>query len=354
MTPDVSIIIPTYNRLWSLPKTIESCRGTDCDVEILVVDDGSDDGTWDWLQEQNDVRALRSGGWGQPWAVNLGFQKSNGRYVRFLDSDDWLYTRMIDRQLSRAEDDEVPLVVAGKDLYDENEDFIETQPWVHCDDFIAQQLGECDSSHYSAFLFRRDLIADIPHRSMFPAADFAVRLDRRFMLEVSLKEPDYAVSDEPVLCHRHHEQGRLQFSQGMRSLGTDLQQLRIYRNVLYQLHRTDRLTMRRRRAAAEMLWPLAHRIAKRYLDEGEELAEWIYELDPSFAPPEAGVLGWMYRHVGFRFTEYVLRLRRLLLAPFRTLPSPEPHTFPVPSPRQAPTSENEREIPKISASTAST
>jgi hypothetical protein len=149
------------------------------------------------------------------------------------------------------------------------------------------------------------------------------------MLEVALKEPDYTISEEPVLCHRHHEKGRLQFGQGMRSFGTDLQQLRIYRNILYQLQQTDRLTMRRRRAAANMLWPLARRIAKKYLEEGEELAWWVQELDPSFAPPESGVLGWMYRRVGFRWTEYVLRLRRLLFTPFRTLPSPLSHTFDV-------------------------
>ncbi len=336
MAADVSIIIPTYNRLWALPKTVESCRGTDCDVEILVVDDGSDDGTWDWLQEQDDVQALRSDGWGKPWAVNKAFRRSTGEYVRFLDSDDWLYTEMIDRQLEQARKEDVPLVVAGKDHYDGNGDFLESNPWVYCEDFIAQQLGECDSSHYSAFLFRRDLIEDIPHRTVFPGADFASRDDRCFMLEVSLKEPGYAVSDEPSLCHRHHEQGRLQFGHGMRSLGTDLQQLRIYRNILYQLHRTDRLTMRRRETAAKMLWPLAHRIAKRYLDEGEELAEWIYELDPSFRPPEEGVLGWMYSQVGFRWTEYLLRLRRVLIAPLRNLPSPASHTFPLSHPEESP------------------
>ena len=107
---------------------------------------------------------LRSGGWGKPWAVNRAFRQSTGRYVRFLDSDDWLYTPMIDRQLAQAEEGDVPLAVAGKDHYDEDETHLETRPWVHCDDFIAQQLGECDSSHYSAFLFRRDLIEDIPHR----------------------------------------------------------------------------------------------------------------------------------------------------------------------------------------------
>jgi len=344
---DVSVIIPTYNRLWALPKAVESCRGAKCDVEIIVVDDDSDDGTWEWLQDQDDVRALRSGGWGKPWAVNKAFRQSTGRFVRFLDSDDWLYTEMIDRQVAQAKEENVPLVVAGKDHYDGDENRIETRSWVHCDDFIAQQLGERDSSHYSAFLFRRDLIEGIPHRTVFPAADFASRDDRCFILEVSLKEPDYAVTDEPVLCHRHHEQGRLQFGQGMRSIGTDLQQLRIYRNILYQLQKTERLTMRRRRAAAKVLWPLARRIAKKYMDEGEEIARWVFDLDPAFTPPEDSILGWMYRHAGFRLTEWLLRLRRMLLAPFRSYPQPPPHAFSVPDPDEA-----RKSLPVVRASTS--
>lgn len=336
MHVDVSVIIPTYNRLWALPTAVDSCRGTTCTTEIIVVDDGSNDGTWAWLQEQEDITTLHSGGWGKPWAVNQAFRASTGRYVRFLDSDDWLHTEMIDRQLAQAEEKDVPLIVGGKDLHDEEGSYVETQPWVYCDDFIAQQLGECDSSHYSAFLFRRDLIEDIPHRTAFPNPDFASRDDRCFMLEVALKEPKYATSEGPVLCHRHHEKGRLQFAQGMRNVGTHLQQLRIYCNIIDQLQRRNALTMRRRRAAAAALWPLAHWIGYMYPKEAAEVADWVFQLDPGFTPPEDGLLGSLYGNVGFRWTERVLQLRRMLLAPLRRLPAPKPHTFDVPPPADAP------------------
>ena len=56
---DLSIIIPTYNRLWALPKAVDSCFSEGCKVEIVVVDDGSTDGTWEWLQNRKDVVSIR-------------------------------------------------------------------------------------------------------------------------------------------------------------------------------------------------------------------------------------------------------------------------------------------------------
>src|ERR1700716_2554760 len=88
--PVVSVIIPTYNRLWSLPQAVESCRENACKVEIIVVDDGSTDGTGEWLQSQKDVVVLKTSNWGKCWAVNSGVRIARGEYIRFLDSDDWL------------------------------------------------------------------------------------------------------------------------------------------------------------------------------------------------------------------------------------------------------------------------
>jgi glycosyltransferase involved in cell wall biosynthesis len=89
MAADVSVIIPTYNRLWALPRAVESCRD-ECSTEIIVIDDGSTDGTWDWLQTQKDVAAIRQDNWGKDWAVTKGFAAARGEFIRFLDSDDWL------------------------------------------------------------------------------------------------------------------------------------------------------------------------------------------------------------------------------------------------------------------------
>ncbi|MBS1530093.1 MAG: glycosyltransferase family 2 protein [Bacteroidetes bacterium] len=307
---DVTIIIPTYNRMGFLPKAIASCKSEGVEVQVIVVDDGSTDGTWDMLQQMEGIGIFRQQHWGKPWAVNMAFQHARGEYIKFLDSDDWLAEGILAKQFALAEKENADIVVAGYYVY-EDEHLVRTQPWTHCDDFIAQNLGECDSSHYSAFLFRKDFVRDIPHRTSFASANFASRDDRCFMLEASLKEPKVSVLEEPALCHRHHTKGRLQFQHSLAAACTNYQHLLIYKNIIGQLAATNRLTERRIKAATSILWPLAHWIAKDSLPDAVKVVDWIYELDPNFKVPEKGALSRLYKTIGFKPVEKLLRFRRL-------------------------------------------
>ena len=321
---DVSVIIPTYNRLWCLPKAVESCRNTQCQTEIIVIDDGSTDGTWEWLQTQTNVISLRQDNWGKGWAVNRGFAIAKGEYIRFLDSDDRCHPRANDRQMEIAWEQGADVVVGGYELYSEEEKLIARFDCIESDDFLAQQLGESETSHYSAFLFRRDFIKDIPHRTEFGARD-----DRQFMIEVAMANPKVAIYSQPALCHYSHSKDRLQLPQGIRKTATHLQHLTIYKKCFSKLAARGELTPRRRQAPCYMLWALAHWIAHTHLDEACEVVEWIYLLHPEFYPPEPGLLGKFYTHLGFRNTEKLLRLRRTILALFRRAPAPRQHEFPV-------------------------
>lgn len=312
--PDVSVIIPTFNRLWCLPEAIESCRQNECSTEIIVIDDGSTDGTWEWLQTQADVLSARQPNWGQDCALNKGFSMSRGEFIRFLDSDDFLLPNANDIQLAIGQREKADVVVSGHIVVYHGSGVCSKRDWTFCDDFISQQLGECDSSHYSAYILRRDFITDIPHRQ-----EFAFREDRIFIIEVALKYPKVAVCGQPCLYHRHHGLGRVQFPQGMRAIVTNWQHAELYRKVLTLLDARDELTLRRKRAAIRVLWPLAHWIAQTHLEEAREIADWIYRLDPDFSPPETGMLGCLYRQLGFATTERILRGRRHMLAPFRAI-----------------------------------
>jgi glycosyltransferase involved in cell wall biosynthesis len=285
-------------------------------VQIIVIDDGSTDGTAEWLKTQEDLDVLQGEGWGKPWGINRALQLAQGTYLRFLDSDDWLNPGANERQFEIAERTQADLVVAGLDFY-EDDALVKTDSWYETDDFIAQQLGEAPGSHYSAFLFRRSFVEGIPHRTSFPASTFASRDDRCFILEVALRNPQIEVCSIPTLCYRQHTKDRLQFQGGLCGVGTNIQQLYNYRQILHLLALRDGLTPRRRSAAIKVLWPLAHWIAYFHLTEACEIADWVLKVDPEFNVPEKGLLGVLYRRLGFRKTELILRLRRNLLSLFR-------------------------------------
>jgi glycosyltransferase involved in cell wall biosynthesis len=301
---NVSVIIPTHNRLWALPRSIESCRSTTaCSVQIIVVDDGSTDGTWEYLLDQTDVVAIRTPNWGKDWAVQTAMQAAHGEYVRFLDSDDWLKPRANFEQLAIARETDADVVVASYEDFYESSGRSEFHPWVDCDDFIAQQFGEVAFSHYSAFLFRRSFVRDIPHRQEFALAD-----DRMFILEVAINKPRLAVYREPAFVHRHHRHERLQRTTGFRKSLANYAHLEVIRKAVGLLDRERELSMRRKRAAVSYIWPIVRNLAKAELDEASAAADWIFKLDPDFVPPVRRVIRLFYKYLGFKATERLIRL----------------------------------------------
>ncbi|MBK0399761.1 glycosyltransferase [Limibaculum sp. M0105] len=88
--PFFSVIIPSFNRLSFLQECIASVRAqTFQDFELIVVDDGSTDGTSDYLaSEVPGVHPVRQANAGPGAARNKGASVACGRYLAFLDSDD--------------------------------------------------------------------------------------------------------------------------------------------------------------------------------------------------------------------------------------------------------------------------
>lgn len=99
MSPCLSVIVPVYNRRLFLEKAVRSLLQTDWDdLEILVVDDGSTDGSLEKARELQAVdcrvKVLRhpdGGNHGPGPSRNLGALEAEGKYLAFLDSDDWVF-----------------------------------------------------------------------------------------------------------------------------------------------------------------------------------------------------------------------------------------------------------------------
>jgi glycosyltransferase involved in cell wall biosynthesis len=90
--PTVSVIIPTYNRAWTLKRAIDSVLVQDFqDFELIVVDDGSNDNTSEILRSYSQICVVRQDRRGVSAARNAGIARTKGNLVTFLDSDDlWL------------------------------------------------------------------------------------------------------------------------------------------------------------------------------------------------------------------------------------------------------------------------
>ena len=109
----VSVVIPTYNRDDFIEKCVISVlQQSKKPNEVIVVDDGSSDKTWDVLRafgfsdsdkKKNSLRYIFQRNKGVSAARNLGIKASKYKYIAFLDSDDFWLEKKLEKQISSLE-----------------------------------------------------------------------------------------------------------------------------------------------------------------------------------------------------------------------------------------------------------
>jgi len=111
----VSIIVPTHNRVEKLKRALDSIlKQTYSEIEVIVVDDGSTDSTWDVLKkyQEKDKRiiAIHQENKGASVARNVGIQKATGTYVNFVDDDDFIEKDIIEKLVEKIKKEKVDLL----------------------------------------------------------------------------------------------------------------------------------------------------------------------------------------------------------------------------------------------------
>ena len=106
----ISVIIPTFNRKKTLARAIQSVISQSLSpYEILIIDDGSNDGTKEWVKENfQNIKYIYQNNHGVSSARNVGIENAYGDWVAFLDSDDeWLPNKLYKQVKAIASNPEV-------------------------------------------------------------------------------------------------------------------------------------------------------------------------------------------------------------------------------------------------------
>lgn len=114
----ISVIVPVYNAEKYLDRCLNSLTEQSYEsLEILLINDGSTDSSAqiceNWKQRDSRIRFYSQENQGVSAARNLGLDKASGDYVAFVDADDWITRRMLEKQLNCLKKEQSDIVLCG-------------------------------------------------------------------------------------------------------------------------------------------------------------------------------------------------------------------------------------------------
>lgn len=208
----VSAIITAHNRLDLLKRAIQSVRNqTYQNIELIVVDDASSDGTFEYCSSQSFrfIHIPKEESRGGNHARNLGIKAAKGFYVAFLDDDDIWLPEKIEKQVLLIESKDCELVHGGRRVEQIDEGTVKYVEYLPSPDFcgdMSHKILQAICTTTSIFLVKRQALLEI---GMF---DESLKFWQDYELTIRLaqRKPFYFVN-EPLIIYRLdlHDKHRL-------------------------------------------------------------------------------------------------------------------------------------------------
>lgn len=226
----LSILTPSYNQSKYVTENIQSVKRQELDdVEHIVLDGGSDDGTVDILKEYDDTYDLR---WvsepdrGQTHALNKGFQMANGEWIGWQNSDDFYLSGAFSKfQESLKENPQADAIYGDLVIVNENSDEISQQFMTRPSKFIQRHWSLFASNQ--ALFVRRSALEKI-----FPLSeDLEFTMDAELTWRLLERDLNLVHVSEPLGAFRVQPNAKT-FGRVRDSQDEELQQ--IYDYPLYQ------------------------------------------------------------------------------------------------------------------------
>jgi len=200
--PKVSICIPTYNRKNYLKETLESVFAqTYKDYEVVIVDDGSNDGTDQMIKKSNyPIRYFRQNNLGVSKARNKLIELAEGEYITFIDSDDLLFQYAVEDLMSLVECNGSDIVAYSSYVgIDVTGNAVKRKPRKLPSGCIAAKLFEYIYVHSCGTMCRKELFEEVGGFDI----SLPVCSEYALWLKLSLKY-DFVPITRPTFKRRRH------------------------------------------------------------------------------------------------------------------------------------------------------
>ena len=206
--PEISVIVPVYNVEKYLPQCLDSIlASTFKDIEVILVDDCGQDGSRaiceQYAAKDKRVKIVTNPhNMGISAARNNGLDIACGKYISFIDSDDFIDATMYEKLHAAMEREKVDMVGCNAWNYEDGKKSVIEYLGVKNDIKTSyEKLGNkiYDSSfHIWRFLFKREVLQNV-HFDIVPFEDVS------FMLKVYPKVRDIYLLAEPLYFYRKHQ-----------------------------------------------------------------------------------------------------------------------------------------------------
>lgn len=223
----VSVIIPVYNGAAWIRECMESVLSqTWGSFEVLVLDDHSTDGTTRIIQEMSQkdqrIQLILRNGKGVSAARNQGIEQSDGEYITFLDADDKLDGRMLERLIGYLKEEDSDMVSCGYyswtsnlkedkepqcrddkqgESYRQDASKKENIRTVSKQDYVSDYFL-CRYTHCWGVLYKRSVIGDVRFRE-----DLTIGEDMMFLADLLPKLSKVSITDYKGYYYRINEAG---------------------------------------------------------------------------------------------------------------------------------------------------
>lgn len=262
MEPCLSVIVPVYNTGKYLRQCLDSIlfkQNVDS-LELILVDDGSTDGSGmiidEYKKADNRIRSVYQTNRGVSEARNQGLNAATGRYIAFVDSDDWLEENVLGTLCSKADSYECDMVMGNTFRY-----FSENEIERYRD--IPEDIINRKFSGENAFIYLMRSVSFIPM-----VYNYIYR--REWLEDIKLRFAKVAVHEDDLWC-------LISMCRARQIYITDI-------DVYYYRQREGSLisSLReetQRKVRVESLFHIVEKLfyfAKFYESRNEELQGWIY------------------------------------------------------------------------------